>query len=84
MEFDKDAKEWVKLFISTYQKKDATPYIHCFGMHVSQFLSLHGDIISFTQQGLEKLNDMMTIYFQTIVKSRHLNKCWKSEVELRI
>jgi len=27
VEFDKDAKEWVKLFISRYQKKDATPYI---------------------------------------------------------
>ena len=64
VEFDQQAKEWVNLFTSIYQKKDVTPYMHCLGMHVSQFLSLHGDIISFSQQGLEKLNDIMTIYFQ--------------------
>ena len=29
VEFDKDAKEWVKLFISTYQKKDATLALGC-------------------------------------------------------
>lgn len=51
------------MFTSTYQKKDVTPYMHCLGMHVSQFLKLHGNINIFTQQGLEKLNDMMTIHF---------------------
>ena len=63
-EFDQSAKSWIHLFTSTYQSKDVTPYIHCLGMHVSQFLDLHGSIILFTQQGLEKLNDMMTIHFQ--------------------
>ena len=33
-------------------------------MHTSQFIHLHGNIVSFTQQGLEKLNDVTTKYFQ--------------------
>ena len=63
-EFDRCSKSWVRLFVSIYQSKDVTPYIHCFGMHVSQFLELYGNIVTFTQQGLEKLNDITTIYFQ--------------------
>lgn len=33
-------------------------------MHVSEFISLYGNVAMFTQQGLEKLNDLTTIYFQ--------------------
>jgi len=33
-------------------------------MHIPQFLKLHGNIGIFTQQGLEKLNDLTTKYFQ--------------------
>ena len=62
--FDKEAKDWVNLFTSIYQTKDVTPYIHCFAMHISEFISLYGSIAMFTQQGLEKLNDLTTIYFQ--------------------
>ena len=28
--------------------------------HISEFMSLHGSILSFTQQGMEKYNDVMT------------------------
>ena len=28
------------------------------------FIQLHGNVVTFTQQGLEKLNDTTTIYFQ--------------------
>ena len=38
--------------------------MHCLVMHVSQFLKLYGNIGQFTQQGLEKLNDLTTILFQ--------------------
>ena len=38
--------------------------MHAFAMHVPQFLSLHGNITIFTQQELEKLNDVTTKYFQ--------------------
>ena len=47
-----------------YQSKDVTQYIHCFGMHVSQLIELYRNIVTFTQRGLEKLNDTTTIYFQ--------------------
>lgn len=38
--------------------------MHAFSMHVSEFLKLHGNISMFSQQGLEKLNDITTIHFQ--------------------
>lgn len=57
-------KKWVRLFISAYQSKDVTPYMHAFAMHVSEFLHLQGNIVMFTQQGLEKLNDVNTVHFQ--------------------
>ena len=62
--FDKSAKKWVTEFVGLYQSKDVTPYIHAFSMHVSQFLHLHGNISSFTQQGLEKVNDITTKFYQ--------------------
>ena len=43
------AKHWV---VSLYQAKDVTPYMHAFAMHVPEFMSLHGDVVAFTQQGL--------------------------------
>ena len=62
--FESSVKSWVKEFLTIYQTKDVTPYMHAFTMHVPQFLSLHGNITIFTQQGLEKLNDVTTKYFQ--------------------
>ena len=47
-----------------YQTKDMTQYIHSFLNHVPEFIRLHGNLISFTQQGLEKLNDVSTKEFQ--------------------
>ena len=63
-EFQERANEWVKLFTSLYQTKDVTPYMHAFVMHLLEFVRLHGNITMFTQQGLEKLNDFTTKYFQ--------------------
>ena len=62
--FDLRAKTWVRLFTTVYQSKDVTPYMHAFAMHVSEFLRLYGNIVMFTQQGLEKLNDVTTVHFQ--------------------
>lgn len=63
--FEADAKGWVTLFTSIYQRKDVTPYMHAFAMHIPEFLRLyHGNITVFSQQGLEKLNDLSTKYFQ--------------------
>lgn len=64
VDFERRAKAWVRLFTTLYQSKDVTPYMHAFAMHVSEFLRLNGNIVIFTQQGLEKLNDITTVHFQ--------------------
>ena len=38
--------------------------MYAFAMHVLEFMSLHGDVVAFTQQGLEKLNDNNNITTQ--------------------
>ena len=45
--FDQKAKTWVNEFCAMYQTKHATPYVHAFSMHVSQFIQLHGNILKF-------------------------------------
>lgn len=63
--------EWMAKFLSVYQSKHVTPYMHALIAHVPEFVSLHGNIVAFTQQGLEKLNDATTKnYFQA---SNHRN-----------
>ena len=59
-EFGKAATAWVNSFTSLYQTSDVTPYMHAMAMHVPEFLKLYGDISKFSQQGLEKLNDVTT------------------------
>ena len=66
VEFDRKAKKWVIDFTSIYQDKDCTPYIHCMAMHISEFLTVYGNIGIFNQQGLEKLNDFTTIFYQHV------------------
>ena len=63
-EFEKSVKSWVIKFTELYQTKDVTLYIHAFSMHVPQFLRMYGNISVFTQQGLEKLNDFSTKFYQ--------------------
>ena len=46
--------------MQTYQAKNVTPYIHAMMNHVSEFMKLHGSVLAFTQQGLEKYNDVIT------------------------
>ena len=43
--------------------------------HVSQFMTLSGAILPFTQQGLEKYNDLVTKdYFRS--SSHRVQECW--------
>lgn len=64
IEIESQAKAWVRLFTSVYQTKDVTPYMHALAMHVPEFIRFYGNIVIFTQQGLEKLNDLTTVQFQ--------------------
>ena len=58
--------KWFTTFCEVYQKQHVTPYIHVFVAHVPDLLARFGSISQFTQQGLEKLNDMTTkSYFRS-------------------
>ena len=61
VQFEENAKEWVKDFTKIYQTKHVTPYMHILAMHVPEFLKSYGNLITFTQQCLEKYNDQMII-----------------------
>ena len=37
--------------------------MHAFVAHVPEFLGIHGAIVPYTQQGLEKLNDSLTQFY---------------------
>ena len=58
-----------------YQRKHVTPYIHALMNHDGEFLKIHGSILPFTQQGLEK-NDVLT-------KSYFCSSNHQGEVALR-
>lgn len=49
--------------VEAVSTKHVTPYIHALMNHVGQFMRTHGSILPFTQQGLEKLNDITTKNF---------------------
>lgn len=52
---------WIIDFTSIYLSKHVTPYMHLMAMHISQFLTKYGNLVTFTQQGMEKLNDQTSI-----------------------
>lgn len=61
--FEHKARRWGQDFIDVYHTKHVTPYIHALMNHIGQFMRTHGSILPFTQQGLEKLNDITTKNF---------------------
>ena len=69
--FATDAKDWVKKFLGIYHENNVTPYIHAMANHVHEFMSIHGSILPFTQQGLEKYNDIITKEFFRATCHRH-------------
>ena len=69
-ELKQQTEDWLKIFLSVVIKTDeaVTPYIHIFVSHLHQqahYLKNKGlSVNSFSMQGLEKLNDFTTTYFQ--------------------
>lgn len=85
-DFEHRTRQWGRDFIRVYQTKNVTPYIHALMNHVGQFMRIHGCILAFTQQGLEKLNDIMTKNFSghhAIVK-KPLSNSLKNKTESNI
>lgn len=75
-EFQTRARKWGESFVEVYQQKHVTPYIHALMNHVGEFMQIHGSILPFTQQGLEKKNDVIT-------KSYFRFTCHQGETALR-
>lgn len=61
--FETEGQAWLRCFLSIYQTKNVTPYMHLMIAHLPEFLRIHGSISPFTQQGLEKLNDVYTQFY---------------------
>lgn len=55
--------DWLKMFEKKYDPSKITVYMHIFGEHLWEMVQLHGDINLFTMQGLEKLNDLTTMWY---------------------
>ena len=48
-------KWWFQQFLSLYQAKDVTPYMHALYHHIPEFLKLYINVAHFKQQGMEKI-----------------------------
>jgi hypothetical protein len=60
---------WLGFFIDVSESVKVTPYIHVFCNHVHEFIQEHGNINTFNEEGLEKLNDISTLqYFRSTNK----------------
>ena len=71
-------REWGRDFLCVYQSKEVTPYVHPLRNHVGQFMQIQGVILPFTQQGLEKLNDVTKNFFRL---SCHRDEALKQLIE---
>ena len=74
---------WVTSFTSVYQAKDLTPYMHALAMDMEEFIQLHGSVVKFTQQGLEKLNELTTKHFQRAT-NHHESQSLRKILEKRL
>ena len=62
-QFEDSARAWVSLYYNTYCSTDITPYMHVLACHIPEMMRLHGNISHFCQQGLEKVNDLVTKWY---------------------
>ena len=56
--FEQMVHAWLELFLSLFQTKHLTPYIHILVSYVPDFLPHYGSLAPFSQQGLNKLKDL--------------------------
>lgn len=71
LSFKSEARSWLVSYLSIYQTKNVTPYIHALVMHVWEFIDLYGSLEPFSQQGLEKLNDLTTSHYFRSTNHHH-------------
>ena len=79
--FERRARQWGEDFVSVYQRKHVTPYIHALMNHVGEFMKIHGSLLLFMQQGLENKNDVLTkAYF---CSSNHLRQILEKQNRIK-
>lgn len=61
--FKRKITSWLELYLTVYPAKHVTPYMHALYAHVPEFLSLYNNLEYFTQQGMEKYNDITSKNF---------------------
>ena len=47
-QFETTVKDWLNCFLSVYQAKNVTPYIHTLVFHIPEFLTLYGSLAPFS------------------------------------
>ena len=57
---------WLENYLELYPAKDVTPYMHALHSHIPEFLSLYNNLGYYTQQGMEKYNDMTSKIFFSV------------------
>ena len=62
---------WITHFLSIYQTRDTTPYIHLLTHHCTDIIENHGSVAMFNTQGLERMNDIVSkMYFRSTNQSK--------------
>ena len=61
--FNSNAKFWLEGSIHIYPVKDATHYMHLLVCHIGEMVYIHGNLSSFTEQGVERLNDNVSKWY---------------------
>ena len=70
-------KDWLRLFVSLFEPKHITPYIHGFVYHLHEMVEKHGDINQYAQEGMEKLNHLT---HSQVFRATNLDKTYLQQV----
>ena len=66
-----ELKNWLKYYIKATDNEKFTPYVHIFVFHSIEFIKIYKNLNLFSNQGLEKLNDVTkTNYFRQTNKQK--------------
>jgi hypothetical protein len=79
-------KQWLLSFSELYRASHITPYMHCFGNHIHEFIDLYGGVNQFNLEGLEKLNHLTHshVFRSTNMHSDYLTQVLKKRNRLEV
>ena len=79
-------KAWLLSFSDLYDASHITPYMHCFGNHLHEFVDLYGAVNKFNLEGLEKLNHLTHshVFRATNMHSNYLTQILKKRNRIEV